>query len=205
MNLYSDYKELDETLSLLCGKDGNIRIKAVVEVKRHVEAAARELSLERFAKFESDLYQIVLSFVNGSSVDEKVGGIIAVRELISCTSAMADTKVSRFAKAISAALARGGSDFALVELIADALGHMARNSPVSHVDYLELELSRALDGLKVKNNISKRFAACTVLQQLAKNAPTVFFARINEFFDLIWGPIWDKKETIRIAAGKCEH
>ena len=68
MNLYSDHTELDEALTLLCGKDANIRIRAVIEVKKHVEAAARELSLERFAKFESDLYQIVLSFVSGASV-----------------------------------------------------------------------------------------------------------------------------------------
>lgn len=30
-----------------------------MEVKAHVEAAARELSLERFAKFENDLYQVL--------------------------------------------------------------------------------------------------------------------------------------------------
>jgi len=43
----------------------------------------------------------------------------------------------------------------------------------------------------------KRFAACVMLQQLSKHAPTIFFARINEFFDLIWGPIWDQRDFIR--------
>lgn len=41
-----------------------------------------------------------------------------------------------------------------------------------------------------------------MLQQLAKHSPTIFFARVHEFFDLLWGPIWDTKEFIRFAAGR---
>ncbi|RYH28611.1 DUF3385 domain-containing protein [archaeon] len=108
----------------------------------------------------------------------------------------------KFAKNLSHALDKS-ADFALIELIADALGHMARNSPVSDVDYLESELNRSLDWLRAsKSSVYRRFAACTMLQQLATNAPTIFFARINEFFDLIFGPMWDHKETIRQSACK---
>jgi hypothetical protein len=32
---------------------------AASDIKGHVEAAARELSLERFANFESELYQVI--------------------------------------------------------------------------------------------------------------------------------------------------
>jgi hypothetical protein len=121
---------------------------------------------------------------------------------VDCTSAAAESKVVKFAKALSTALSQA-SDCELIELIADALGHMAKNSPVSHVDYLELELNRSLDWLKGhRNSFNRRFAACTVLQQLAKNARTVFFARIHEFFDLIWAPIWDQREPIRLAASR---
>jgi hypothetical protein len=41
-----------------------------------------------------------------------------------------------------------------------------------------------------------------VLQQLAENAPTLLFARIKDFFDLIWGPLWDAKDKIRFAASR---
>jgi serine/threonine-protein kinase mTOR len=140
--------------------------------------------------------------VSGSTVSEKVGGILAIRELVDCTSAAAESKVVKFATALSNALSQA-SDTALIELIADALGHMAKNSPVSHVDYLEMELNRALDWLKGhKNSFNRRFAACTILAQLAKNARTVFFARIHEFFDLIWSPMWDPREPIRLAASR---
>lgn len=124
-----------------------------------------------------------------------------IRELIDCTSASAEAKVAKFAKALSVAL-NANTDFALIELIADALGHMARTSPVSDVDYLEGEMNRALGWLRgPKQSTNRRFAACTVLQQLATSAPTIFFARINDFFDLIWGPLWDPKEKIRLSAG----
>lgn len=91
--------------------------------------------------------QSIFSFVNGATTGEQIGGIQAVRELISCPSASAEAKVLKFAQALSTAL-KETNDFALVELIADAFGHMARTSPVSDVDYLEGELNRALDWLK---------------------------------------------------------
>jgi hypothetical protein len=39
------------------------------------------------------------------------------------------------------------TDFTLIELVADAFGHMARGSPVSHIDFIEAELARALEWL----------------------------------------------------------
>jgi phosphatidylinositol kinase/protein kinase (PI-3 family) len=139
--------------------------------------------------------------LNSHHLYEKIGAILAITELIDCTSASAESKVARLAKALSNSLSLA-NDFDLIDLIGEALGHMARSSPVQHVEYLESELNRSLDWLRGKPSSHKRFAACTILQQLAKNAPTVFFARINEFFDLIWGPIWDSKEVIRLVASR---
>jgi FKBP12-rapamycin complex-associated protein len=133
-------------------------------------------------------------------LNEKVGGILAIRELINCTSASAESKVIKFAETLSASLEEN-KDFNLIELIAQALGYMARYSPVSHVDYVEAELIRSLSWLK-ESPPHRRFAGCTVLRQLAENAPTVFFVRVKEFFDLIWDPLWDSKDTIRFAASK---
>ena len=123
-----------------------------------------------------------------------------MRELIDCTSAAAESKVIKFVNTIAAVL-KGNTDFSIIELIADALGYMARHSPVSHVDYVESELNRALEWLH-GSQPHRLFAACVVLQQLADNAPTIFFVRTREFFDLIWGPLWHFKEFIRLSAAK---
>lgn len=201
MNLYSDFELLDKSLQNLGGKnkDDQSRKEIALEIKQHVENAARELSLERFSSFESSLYQYIFAYVHSSNLHEKLGGILAIRELIDCTSAAAESKVIKFANTLATSL-KANTDFTLIELVADAFGHMARHSPVSHVDYVESELNRSLEWLRGSIPY-RRFAACSLLQQLAENAPTIFFARTKEFFDLIWDPLWDVKEPIRLSAG----
>lgn len=70
--------------------------------------------------------QTLLSCVSSLSQEEKVGGILCVRELIACTSASAEAKCSRISKALSQALSNNTADTDLIELIADTVGHMAR-------------------------------------------------------------------------------
>lgn len=165
----------------------------------------RELSLESFAQFENELYQVFLlpddllaayslysfqqifALVHSENVIEKRGGIRVMREIIKCPSASADQKAMQFANTLSLALS-SSTDFLLLELIADALGYMARYAPVSHQESVENELTRALDWLR-GSTPHRRLAACAVLHQLAENAPTIFFARCKEFFDRIWGPL----------------
>ena len=110
------------------------------------------------------------------------------------TTHQAEQKVITFANTLSNAL-KVNTDYQLIELVAAALGDMARSSPMAQVDYVESELNQALDWLRESQERSdqsqshRRFAACAVLQQLAENAPTVFFVRTKEFFDLIWKPL----------------
>lgn len=196
MNLYSDFEVLAANLKFLSVE--NKREKATIEIKHHVEAAARELSLERFGNFENELFQNIFSLLHGNNVDEKTGGILAIKELVECTSAAAENKVAKFAGTLAMVL-KGTTDFELIELIADTFGHMIRKSPVSQVDFVDSELHRALEWLRGEQP-HRRFAACVVLTQLAENAPTVFFSRTKEFFDLIWGPLWDSKDRIRSSA-----
>lgn len=139
---------------------------------------------------------------------EKMGGIMLIQELIDCTSANTENKIIKFANTLSAAL-KNNTDFVLILMIAGALGHMAKYNSVAHLDYIENELNRALEWLKMdtikdnnKDHPHRRLAACAILQQLADNAPTIFFVKISEFFDIIWGPLRDPKDAIRLAAAK---
>lgn len=63
--LYSDIELLEMQLSVLTSAESTERKRsAASEVRGHVEAAARELSLDRFAKFENELYRQIFSFVH---------------------------------------------------------------------------------------------------------------------------------------------
>jgi FKBP12-rapamycin complex-associated protein len=136
----------------------------------------------------------------GKNMDEKIGGVMAIKELIECTSAAAENKVAKFAATLANVL-KSNTDFELIELVVDTFGHMIRKSPVSQVDFANSEFHRALEWLRGEQP-HRRFAACAILTQLAENAPTVFFSRTKEFFDLIWGPLWDTKERIRLSAAQ---
>ena len=200
MNLYSDSALLETCLRSLGSKEDVDRHRIVLEIKEHLEAAACELSLERFANFENELYQRLFAFVHDEHLKVKRGGILALRTLIDCTSAAAESKVIKFANTIAAAL-KGNTDLSIIESVTDALGYMASHSPVSHVDYVESELNRALEWLH-STQPHRLFAACMILKQLADNAPTIFFVRTREFFDMIWIPLWHTQEFLRLSAGQ---
>lgn len=138
--------------------------------------------------------------MNGDSAQATLGGIRAIRELIDCTSSSSEEKVVKFSNALARALMIS-TDFILIERIAEAIGYIARHSPVGHQDYVETELERALEWLN-SDFSHRRLAACAVLQQLAENAPTVFFVRAKEFFESIWNPLWDTRVEIRGTAAK---
>jgi hypothetical protein len=88
MQLYSDFNLLSVNLDTLSDPDEALQASAAKEVRVHLEAAARELSLTRFANFENELFaSIFLKIISGDNVREKRGGVMAIREMIACTSA----------------------------------------------------------------------------------------------------------------------
>jgi len=106
----------------------------------------------------------------------------------------------KVANALSLALLNN-TELTLVEMLAEAIGYVAKYSVVTHIEYVEKELDRSLEWLR-ESTVARRFAACAVLHRLAENAPIVFFARSKDFFDSIWGPLRDGRNEIRIAAAR---
>ena len=77
-----------------------------------------------------------------------------------------------------------------------ALGRLARRGPASSSAHVEVEVSRALawldEPLEKRSRYSrKRLAACLVLRELARHAPTLFYARVRDFFEKIWPAVVD--------------
>ncbi len=64
---------------------------------------------------------------------------------------------------------------------------------------MQTEINRALEWLKSPIP-HRKFAGCVLLKHMANNIPTFFFVKVKEFFDLIWLPLHDKLEEIRISA-----
>ena len=165
----------------------------------HLESAARELSLERYGFFEKELYQRLFNLIlrEESSTNDKIGGVLTIRELINTASASTEDKILKISDALSEAL-RSNTDYALLELVTDSLGYFfAKAALVSQLDCIEKQLFIALDWLKSPLS-HRKFVACSLLRHLAETC--VFFAKLKEFFDSIFSDLWDAKERIRQAA-----
>ena len=67
MELFSEQESLLESIN---GLRNSHREQAADEIRAHIEAAARELSLEKFALFESSLYHAIFSFVHSDIINE---------------------------------------------------------------------------------------------------------------------------------------
>ena len=196
MELFSEQESLLESIN---GLRNSHREQAADEIRAHIEAAARELSLEKFALFESSLYHAIFSLVHSDIINEKVGGVLAINELIDCTSAAIEQKVIKFANTLGNTL-KTAKDYNLIQMIASCLGSMARHTTaVSHADYVERELDRSLEWLRGGNS-HRILAACALLKQFAANAPTIFSVRSKDFFELIWRPLCERRIELRYAA-----
>jgi len=79
---------------------------AAKDLRALVESASRGLSIETFARFETELFQRVFALVHApeSQLWEKLGGLEAMDELIDVPSAEAETKVIKFANKLSFSL-----------------------------------------------------------------------------------------------------
>ena len=144
--------------------------------------------------------QHIFSLLYNDNIDGKKGGVLAIRELVKCPSAIPDAKTAKFSQVLSIALSTN-THFEILESIAGVIGYIAKHTPVPLVDYIEAELARALEWLE-GNIPHRRLAACAVLEQLANNTPTLFFVQCKAFFDLIWSPLRDPKERIRLCAAQ---
>ena len=152
--------------------------------------------------------QHIFSLLDKESMDEKKGGIQSIRNLIDCPSANTDAKTTSFSQILSASLS-SNKNFDVIVLMAHTMGYLIQYAPAPLVDFIESELSRALEWLQAPSPAHRKLAGCAVLEQLANNAPTLFYVKCKEFFDLIWGPLCDPKERLRIAAAQalsaCMH
>jgi len=131
---------LNRLLPELRSKNDDVRAKAAKELRAHVtqrfpfffssshprspliqvSAVSRELSGENFTKFINDINRRIFELVNSNDYHDKLGGILAIDELIDIDGEDNTTKISRFANYLRIVLP--GIDPQVSALAAKALG-----------------------------------------------------------------------------------
>ncbi|EGC32838.1 protein kinase, atypical group [Dictyostelium purpureum] len=153
---------------------------------------------ENFGKFMKNVNDLIFELLNSSGIPEKIGGIMAIDELIDVDYDENATKITKLANYLRIGL--GFNDFTVMLMASKALGRLARSNGTLTAECVEFEVTRALEWLSGDRIEARRHAAVLVLKELAQNAPTLFYVHCSSFIDLIWVALKDPKVAIREGA-----
>ena len=175
------------------------------QLAEFISILACEMTLEEFAKVENEAFTAIFSLVHSADLSERLAGIAGLVGLIGVSSSDEERKGIKFANNLSNGL-RSNSDYEFLSAAASALGKMSQGA--ANADYIEFEVTRALEWLRTDKS-DRRLAATLVLRELARSAPTIFFAKTNksaggpnEFIDKIFPALWDPKQIVRVCASE---
>lgn len=165
-----------------------------------------ELPPDSFQEFYTGVNQRIAQFIVASTdSNEKIGGILAVEQLIKFDGDDAAQKTTRFAGYLRAALR--SHDNTVLMFAARAVGHLAVPGGALTAELVESEVNSALEWLQSDRQENRRLAAVLVVRELAKNSSTLLYAYIPQIFDCIWVALRDTKvfirETAAEAVGAC--
>ena len=82
------------------------------------------------------------------------------------------------------------------------LGLLAKAGGTLTVDFVQFEVSRALEWLQSERHASRLLVATLVLKELAENAPVLFYSHVGTFFEHVAVVLTDKDKLIRESATK---
>lgn len=160
-----------------------------------------ELPPDKFQDYYNNVNQRIAHFiVTSNEVSEKIGGILAVEQLINFDGDDAAQKTTRFSGYLRAALR--SNDNTVLLFAARALGHLAVPGGALTAELVESEVKSALEWLQSDRQESRRFAAVLTIRELAKNSPTLLYAFVPQIFDCIWVALRDSKVLIRETAAE---
>ncbi|GAM22047.1 hypothetical protein SAMD00019534_052220 [Acytostelium subglobosum LB1] len=189
---------LSKILLDLKNKNEEHRQKAARGLRTYVITQFREMSNESFTRFMGDVNNILFELVNSNSISDKIGGIMAIDELIDVDYDENASKVTKFANYLRIGLST--NDLTVMLMASKALGRLARSSGTLTADIVEFEVTRALEWLSGDRYENRRHAAVLVLKELAQNSPTLFYVHAANFVDQIWVALRDTKVAIREGA-----
>ena len=142
----------------------------------------------------------IFELVNSADVNEKLGGVWLIRELLSVEFEEREARLIRFANYLRMIFQQSGMTEPEQRLIREAsvvLGELAEQGGVLAADTVEFEVKRSLEWLEGDRSEQRRFCAVCVLRQLAEKTPTLFNVHVGQFLDRVWLTLRDPKIVIR--------
>jgi len=159
-----------------------------------------ELPSGQFSLHYNDVIQRISHLVHGNDTNERLGGILALDSLIDFRGDDAGQKTTRFASFLRSTLR--GNDTAAMIAAAKSLGRLAMPGGTITAELVEAEVKTALEHLSTERQENRRFAAALILNELARNSPTLLFGWVPQILEVIWTGLKDPKIMIREASAE---
>ncbi|PLN84338.1 putative TOR pathway phosphatidylinositol 3-kinase TorA [Aspergillus taichungensis] len=190
----------------LKSKNEETRVRAAHELYDNVLSVSRDWPPETFTEFYNVVSQRVAQLVvTGGDANERVGGILALDQLIDFGGVDAAPKTTRFAGYLRSALR--SNDNVVLAYAARSLRRLAKPGGALTAELVESEIQSALEWLQSERQESRRFAAVLVIKELAKGSPTLIYGFVPQILELVWAALRDPKvlirETTAEAVGEC--
>ena len=139
--------------------------------------------------------------VTSTETVDKIGGILAIEQLITFEGDDAAQKTTRYSGYLRAALRSNDNEVLLYA--AQALGHLATPGGALTAELVESEVKSALEWLQTEpRQENRRFAAVLIIRELAKYSPTLLYPFVPQILDCIWTALRDSKVLIRETAAE---
>ncbi|GAB9472031.1 FKBP12-rapamycin complex-associated protein [Globisporangium polare] len=198
---------LNRLVKRLKTKDAVARQQFANELYTFVATLSRQLTSETFTKVLQQLTPQLYVLLQSPNEQDQLGGLVAIDMLIDISN---EDQVIRYANYLRNFFTQQNTSRAALIAASTALGHLASSNKTSGVSgtlvaaFVDFEVKRAFEWLQGERQEAifsqRRLAACFVLRELARSAPTLFHVNLTTFFQSIWGAIRDVRVEIREAA-----
>lgn len=174
--------------------------KAVQDLVNYVKTELREMPQDELKQFFDIFNHHIFDMVNSPDINEKKGGVLAIKCLISGDVVNTTTRISRYIQNLRNLLP--SNDVGVMELAAKTLVKLALLPGSKGSESFEFDIKRAFEWLTEERNEAKRQSAVLILRELAVAMPTFFYQQISNFFGHIFNALNDPKPSIRECAGQ---
>nr|CCA19196.1 PREDICTED: similar to fkbprapamycin associated protein putative [Albugo laibachii Nc14] len=192
-------------------KNAILREQRAQELAHLIATLSRQLNSETYTKLLAHVTPQLFELLQSPHEHEQLGGLSAINLLIEFAT---EDHIIRFANYLRHFIAQSATPKTQQALLiaAKVLGRLASVNTINGngisgtlvAACVDFEVKRAFEWLQGDRQepifSQRRLAACFVLKELARAAPTLFHVNLNMFFQSIWGPIRDLRVEIRQAA-----
>ncbi|KAG0305000.1 hypothetical protein BGZ98_004718 [Dissophora globulifera] len=168
------------------------RSQCTQALKDYVTLSLRELAGEDLTKFHGEINNVIRTLVQSNDGDDKLCEALIIDTLIGIEDEDNTAQETRFANYLRKLFP---SDVPTMTVAARALGKLAQQGGPFTADFVEFELTRAIEWLTDRQE-ARRHASVLVLAELARHANVIVYPYVGTILTNIRGAMREPKARI---------